>query len=63
MAVDTALFVTSPGEAKEDSTLVCFTEARDREVCLNFKQQIRMVECSELITSDETHTQISQICQ
>ncbi|XP_011613432.1 EF-hand calcium-binding domain-containing protein 7 [Takifugu rubripes] len=31
MAVDTALFVTSAGEAKEDSTLVCFTEARDRE--------------------------------
>lgn len=61
MAVDTALFVTSAGEAKEDSTLVCFTEARDREVCLSFKQQIRMVKCSELITSDETHARISQI--
>lgn len=34
MTVDTALFVTSAGEAKEDSALVCFTESRDREVCL-----------------------------
>lgn len=38
MAVDTALFVTSAGEAKEDSTLVGFTEARDREVCLSVKE-------------------------
>lgn len=34
MMVDTALFVMSSGEAKEDSTFVCFTESRDREVCL-----------------------------
>lgn len=33
MTVDTALFVMSASEAKEDSTLVCFTESRDREVC------------------------------
>uniref|UniRef100_H3DL70 EF-hand calcium-binding domain-containing protein 7 n=1 Tax=Tetraodon nigroviridis TaxID=99883 RepID=H3DL70_TETNG len=31
MTVDTALFVMSAAEAKEDSTLVCFTESRDRE--------------------------------
>ncbi|KAM7013175.1 EF-hand calcium-binding domain-containing protein 7 [Tautogolabrus adspersus] len=31
MTVDTALFVTSAGETKEDSTLVCFTESKDRE--------------------------------
>ncbi|XP_076582366.1 EF-hand calcium-binding domain-containing protein 7 [Chaetodon auriga] len=31
MTVDTALFVTSAGETKEDSTLVCFTESKDKE--------------------------------
>ncbi|XP_041647497.1 EF-hand calcium-binding domain-containing protein 7 [Cheilinus undulatus] len=31
MAVDTALFVTTAGETKEDSTLVCFTESKDKE--------------------------------
>ncbi|XP_070764430.1 EF-hand calcium-binding domain-containing protein 7 [Enoplosus armatus] len=29
--VDTALFVMSAGESKEDSTLVCFTESKDKE--------------------------------
>lgn len=32
--MDTALFVTSAGETKEDSTLVCFTETKEKEVCL-----------------------------
>ncbi|KAM4548216.1 EF-hand calcium-binding domain-containing protein 7 [Odontesthes bonariensis] len=31
MAVDTALFVMSAGETKEDSSLVCFTESKDKE--------------------------------
>ncbi|XP_071397135.1 EF-hand calcium-binding domain-containing protein 7 [Centroberyx affinis] len=31
MNMDTALFVMSAGETKEDSTLVCFTESRDKE--------------------------------
>ncbi|XP_070817206.1 EF-hand calcium-binding domain-containing protein 7 isoform X2 [Chaetodon trifascialis] len=31
MTVDTALFVVSAGETKEDSTLVCFTESKDKE--------------------------------
>ncbi|XP_076026273.1 EF-hand calcium-binding domain-containing protein 7 [Genypterus blacodes] len=31
MMVDTALFVTSAGESKDDSSLVCFTESRDNE--------------------------------
>ncbi|XP_029905098.1 EF-hand calcium-binding domain-containing protein 7 [Myripristis murdjan] len=31
MTVDTALFVMSAGETKEDSTLMCFTELRDKE--------------------------------
>lgn len=34
MIVDAALFVMSAGETKEDSTLVCFTESKDKEVCL-----------------------------
>lgn len=32
--MDTALFVTSAGETKEDSTFVCFTESKDKEVRL-----------------------------
>uniref|UniRef100_A0A3Q3VL63 EF-hand calcium-binding domain-containing protein 7 n=1 Tax=Mola mola TaxID=94237 RepID=A0A3Q3VL63_MOLML len=31
MTVDTALFVISAGETKEDSALVCFTESKDKE--------------------------------
>ncbi|XP_034035440.1 EF-hand calcium-binding domain-containing protein 7-like isoform X1 [Thalassophryne amazonica] len=31
MTVDTALFVTSAGETKDNSTLVCFTESKDKE--------------------------------
>ncbi|XP_047443026.1 EF-hand calcium-binding domain-containing protein 7 [Mugil cephalus] len=31
MTVDTALFVMSAGETREDSTLVCFTESKDKE--------------------------------
>ncbi|KAL3047141.1 hypothetical protein OYC64_021381 [Pagothenia borchgrevinki] len=31
MTVDTALFITSAGETKEDSTLVCFTETKEKE--------------------------------
>uniref|UniRef100_A0A3P8ST22 EF-hand calcium-binding domain-containing protein 7 n=1 Tax=Amphiprion percula TaxID=161767 RepID=A0A3P8ST22_AMPPE len=31
MTVDTVLFVMSAGESKEDSTLVCFTESKDKE--------------------------------
>ncbi|XP_045906685.1 EF-hand calcium-binding domain-containing protein 7 isoform X2 [Micropterus dolomieu] len=31
MTVDTALFVMSAGETKEDSSLVCFTESKDKE--------------------------------
>ncbi|CAG5863426.1 unnamed protein product [Menidia menidia] len=31
MAVDTALFVMSPGETKDNSTLICFTESKDKE--------------------------------
>lgn len=33
MAVDTALFLMTAGETKEDSTLVAFTESKDKEVC------------------------------
>lgn len=33
MSVDTALFLMTAGETKEDSTLVCFTESKDKEVC------------------------------
>lgn len=55
MTVDTALFVMSAGEAKEDSALVCFTESRDREVCLRVKGQIRMAVRSELITRSVRH--------
>ena len=32
MTVDTAIFVTSAGQSKEECNLVCFTEARDEEV-------------------------------
>ncbi|CAL8254926.1 unnamed protein product [Merluccius merluccius] len=31
MTVDTALFVTSAGQSKDECNLVCFTESRDRE--------------------------------
>ncbi|XP_032427812.1 EF-hand calcium-binding domain-containing protein 7 [Xiphophorus hellerii] len=31
MNVDTAVFVMTAGETKEDSTLVCFTESKDKE--------------------------------
>ncbi|XP_033821090.2 EF-hand calcium-binding domain-containing protein 7 [Periophthalmus magnuspinnatus] len=31
MSTDTALFVMTAGENKEDSTLVCFTESKDKE--------------------------------
>uniref|UniRef100_A0A8C9ZKW5 EF-hand calcium-binding domain-containing protein 7 n=1 Tax=Sander lucioperca TaxID=283035 RepID=A0A8C9ZKW5_SANLU len=31
MTVDTALFVMSAGEIREESTLVCFTESKDKE--------------------------------
>uniref|UniRef100_A0A3Q2SP10 EF-hand calcium-binding domain-containing protein 7 n=1 Tax=Fundulus heteroclitus TaxID=8078 RepID=A0A3Q2SP10_FUNHE len=31
MNVDTALFVTSAGETKENSSLVCFTESKDKD--------------------------------
>ncbi|KAM8746451.1 EF-hand calcium-binding domain-containing protein 7 [Acanthopagrus schlegelii] len=31
MTVDMALFVTSAGETKEDSTFVCFTESKDKD--------------------------------
>lgn len=34
MTVDTSLFVMSAGETKEDSMFVCFTESKDKEVCL-----------------------------
>lgn len=40
MSVDTALFVVSAGETKEDSTLVCFTESKDKEVCLRMLMKI-----------------------
>uniref|UniRef100_A0A8C7KYM4 EF-hand calcium binding domain 7 n=1 Tax=Oncorhynchus kisutch TaxID=8019 RepID=A0A8C7KYM4_ONCKI len=33
MSVDTAVFVVSGKDTKEDSTLVCFTESRDKEKC------------------------------
>lgn len=46
MTVDTALFVMSASEAKEDSTLVCFTESRDREVCLRASPDRWVVETS-----------------
>lgn len=36
MSVDTALFLTTAGETKEDSTLVGFTESKDKEVCYDF---------------------------
>jgi len=32
MCVDTALYVVMGNKNKEDSTLVCFTELRDKEV-------------------------------
>lgn len=32
-AVDTALFLMTAGETKEDSALVGFTESKDKEVC------------------------------
>ncbi|XP_029003390.1 EF-hand calcium-binding domain-containing protein 7 [Betta splendens] len=31
MTVDTALFIVSAGETKEDSALVCFTESKDKD--------------------------------
>lgn len=31
MTVDTAVFVMSAGDSKEDSTLICFTESKDKE--------------------------------
>lgn len=34
MTVDTALFIVSAGETKEEATLVSFTESKDKEVCL-----------------------------
>lgn len=34
MTVDTALYVMSAGETKEDTNLVCFTESKDKEVSL-----------------------------
>ncbi|XP_029284682.1 EF-hand calcium-binding domain-containing protein 7 isoform X1 [Cottoperca gobio] len=34
MTVDTALFVMSAGETKEDSALVCFTDTKDKEKCV-----------------------------
>ncbi|XP_056133511.1 EF-hand calcium-binding domain-containing protein 7 [Lampris incognitus] len=34
MMVDTALFVLSAGDTKEDSTLVCFTELRNKGKCV-----------------------------
>ncbi|KAM4628882.1 EF-hand calcium-binding domain-containing protein 7 [Polymixia lowei] len=34
MTVDTALFVMTAGETKEESTFVCFTESRDKEKCV-----------------------------
>lgn len=34
MTVDTALFIMSAGETREEATLVCFTESKDKEVRL-----------------------------
>lgn len=38
MCVDTALYLVTGNKTKEDSTLVCFTELRDKEVskCITF---------------------------
>lgn len=36
--MDTALFVVSGGETKDDSTLVCFTESKDKDVCLHYER-------------------------
>lgn len=45
MAVDTALFLLAAGETKEDSTLVGFTESRDKEVCSEFKRCKVQINC------------------
>lgn len=36
--MDTALFVVTAGEGKEDSNVVCITEQRDKEVSLFWHQ-------------------------
>lgn len=46
MTVDTALFVTSAGETKEDSTFVCFTESKDKEVRLCVLRDIHVKKTS-----------------
>lgn len=43
MSVDTALFVMTAGETKEDSTLVCFTESKDKEVYYEFGGYIHIM--------------------
>lgn len=67
MMVDTALFVMSAGEAKEDSTLVCFTESRDREVCMfesvTFCQGLDKDGCMIRFKNQCGNTQLFQICK
>lgn len=46
MTVDTALFAMSAGETKEDSTLVCFTESKDKEVCLCVLRDVHDTHCT-----------------
>lgn len=49
MEVDTALFLVAAGESKEDSTLVGFTESKDKEVRSEFKRlTFFVVKCSFL---------------
>lgn len=46
MTVDTALFVMAAGETKEESTLVGFTESKDKDVCVEICVHLRICSCS-----------------
>ena len=50
MTVDTALFVMSAGEIREESTLVCFTESKDKEVCLCVLRDVHVLEHLLILT-------------
>lgn len=52
--MDTSLFVVSAGETKEDSTLVCFTESKDKDVCFHV-ERCTFVSPHELIISPVTY--------
>lgn len=51
MSVDTALFIMSAGETKEDSTLVGFTELKEKEVCFRMCD-LQYMACHAISNSD-----------